>query len=260
MRGWSNFEGMMAGRRIYEKLWRQMILPGMELQMSEVTFGVGVYSVSEAARMIDMPPRNLRRWLSGYDHHGKREDPLWLPQYALDADEPMVIGFRDLVEARIVNSLRNMRIGLPTIRRCIARARELIGDDRPFSTRQFKTDGKSLFLEIWRDVGEPEMIDLRSLQGVFARIVAPSLTGLDFDSDAASRWWLLDGKRTIVADPERSFGQPIVAECGVATERLARAVKAEGSVEAVAKLFELRPRLVRDAIEYEMTHAPRKAA
>lgn len=228
--------------------------------MNDAAFGIGMYTVPEAARMINMPARNLKRWIAGYDHHGKHEDALWRPQYEVDPDEPVIIGFRDLVEARIVNSLRGMSIGLPTIRKCIARARDLIGDDRPFSTRQFKTDGKSIFLEIWREVDEPELIDLKSLQGVFSRIVAPSLTGLEFDGGAASRWWLLQGKRTIVADPERAFGQPIVAENGIPTERLAQAVKAEGSVDAVAKLYEVRPRLIRDALEYEMTHAPRKAA
>lgn len=228
--------------------------------MSEAAFGIGIYTVPEAARMINMPTSNLRRWLTGYRHHGKYEDRLWQPQYETSDDEGLIIGFRDLVEARIVNSLRGMNIGLPTIRKCIGRARDLIGDDRPFSTRLFKTDGKSIFLEIWREVGEPEMIDLRSLQGVFSRVVAPSLTGLEFDDDAASRWWLLDGKRTIVADPERAFGQPIVAEHGISTSCLARAVKAEGSVEAAAKLFELRPRLVRDALEFELTHGARKAA
>lgn len=228
--------------------------------MSDAAFGIGIYTVPEAARMIVMPPRNLRRWITGYEHHGKAEAPLWTPQHQLKNDEPILIGFRDLVEARIVNSLRGMSIGLPTIRRCIARARELVGDERPFSTRQFKTDGKSLFLEILKDVGEPEMVDLKSLQGVFSRVVAPSLVGIDFDEDAATRWWLLEGKRTIVADPERSFGQPIVAEAGIPTSRLLQAVKAEGSVEAAAKLFELRPRLVRDALEYELSHGARKAA
>lgn len=228
--------------------------------MSNPAFGIGIYTVPEAARMIAMPPRNLRRWVAGYRHHGKLESPLWLPQHQVEPDEPIVIGFRDLVEARIINSLRGMKIGLPTIRKCIARARDLLEDERPFSTRQFKTDGRSIFLEIMRDVGEPEMIDLKSLQGVFSRMVAPSLTGLDFDEDGASRWWLLEGKRTIVADPERSFGQPIVAEAGVTTSRLAQAYKAEGSVDAVAKLFELRPRLVRDALEYELLHGLRKAA
>jgi uncharacterized protein (DUF433 family) len=232
----------------------------MVSKMNDAAFGKGIYTVSEAARMIGMPPRNLHRWLAGYEHHGKREDPLWMPQHSTEPDEAIVIGFRDLIEARIVNSLRHMKIGLPTIRKCISRARELVGDERPFSTRQFKTDGRSIFLEIWRDLDEPELIDLKSLQGVFSRVVAPSLTGLEFDADAASRWWLLEGKRTIVADPERSFGQPIVAENGIPTQRLAQVVKAEGSVEAAAKLFDIRPRLIRDALEYEIAHGARKAA
>lgn len=232
----------------------------MVQDMSDTAFGKGIYTVPEAARMINMPARNLRRWLGGYEHHGKQEAPLWRPQHQVEHDEAIVIGFRDLIEARIVNSLREMRIGLPTIRKCIARARDLVGDERPFSTRQFKTDRKSIFLEIWREVGEPELIDLKSLQGVFSRVVAPSLTGLEFDHEAASRWWLLDGKRTIVADPERSFGQPIVAESGIPTRRLAQVVKAEGSVDAAAKLFDIRPRLIRDALEYELTHSMPKAA
>lgn len=248
---------MRADRR---KLRRDPGQACIYARKSDTAFGIGIYTVPEAARMISMPPRNLKRWVAGYEHDGKREAPLWTPQHRVEEDEPVVIGFRDLVEARIVNSLRGMKIGLPTIRKCIARARELVGDERPFSTRQFKTDGKSIFLEILRDVGEPELVDLKSLQGVFSRLVAPSLTGLDFGHDAASRWWLLEGKKTIVADPERAFGQPIVAEGGVTTARLAQAVKAEGSVEAAARLFELRPRLVRDALEYELTHGLRKAA
>jgi hypothetical protein len=37
-------------------------------------------------------------------------------------------------------------------------------------------------------------------------------------------------------------------------------VKAEGSVDAAAKLFDIRPRLIRDALEYELTHSMPKAA
>src|SRR3546814_15065388 len=78
--------------------------------------------------------------------------------------------------------------------------------------------------------------------------------------DGAERWWLLHGKKTIVADPERSFGQPIVAEHGISTAILAQAMKVEGSVEKVARLYELRPRLVRDALVYEVQLGLRKAA
>ncbi len=205
--------------------------------------------------MVGMHPQTLRRWLSGYDHGPRQarrhEDPLWRPQYDRDDAEGLLLGFRDLIEARIVHALRKKHIGLPTIRLCMERAREIIGNDHPFSTRQFKTDGKTIFLEITRDVEEPELVDLRRKQGVFNSVVAPSLADLDFGPDGAERWWLLGRRKTIVADPERAFGAPIVDQHGITTERVAQAVKAEGSIDRVAKLYEIRPQLVRDAVAYQ---------
>lgn len=228
--------------------------------MGQAAYGIGIYTAPEAARMIGMQPGTLRRWLLGYEHHTKYEKPLWEPQYDAKGDAGVLLGFRDLVEARIVNALRAKKIGLPTIRICMQRAREIVGQDRPFSTQQFKTDGKTIFLEITRDLDEPELIDLRRKQGVFNRVVAPSLADLDFGPDGAERWWLLHGKRTIVADPDRAFGQPIVADYGITTARVVQAVKAEGSVAAVAKIYEINPKLIRDAITYEQQLGLRKAA
>ena len=233
--------------------------------MAQTAFGIGVYTAPEAARMVGMSPQTLRRWLRGYDHgrhveERRHEKPLWQPQYTPDDDEGVLLGFRDLVEARIVNALRGKRIGLPTIRICLDRARDIVGQDHPFSTSQFKTDGKTIFLEITRGLDEPQLIDLKRSQGVFNRVVAPSLADLDFGPGGAERWWLLHGKKTIVADPERAFGQPIIAETGITTARVAQAVEAEGSVAKVAQLYEIKPRLIRDALAYESQLGLKKAA
>jgi uncharacterized protein (DUF433 family) len=139
-----------------------------------------------------------------------------------------------------------------------------VEDTHPFSTRRFKTDGKRIFLEITDRLAPHEtdaaLLDLKSRQRVFQTIVEPSFVDLSFDADVASRWWLLPNKRTIVLDPERSFGQPIVAENGVPTARLAQAAEAEGSVDKVAWLFELKPNVVRDALKFERQKVDRLAA
>jgi len=215
----------------------------------EAEFGIGAYSPPEAGRLLGIPPSTLRHWLFGYsyDHHGPRtvQQPLWRPQYGVDREEPL-LGFRDLLEARIVRGLRDAGLGMPTIRQCLAFSRELVDDDHPFSTRRFRTDGKTLFLET-----ETGVLDLKLRQQVFRRVIAPSFVDLDYDADAASRWWLNPGKKTLVIDPERSFGQPIVAQTGVTTARLAQAVIAEGSIERVALLFEISRSTVRDALAFE---------
>ena len=231
--------------------------------MSTAAYGLGAYSLTEAGRLVGVSPTTLRRWIFGYsyDHHGPHTEqrPLWQPQYGVDQEDPL-LGFRDLIEARIVRGLRAMKIGLPTIRECLQRAREIVDDEHPFSTRQFKTDGKRIFLEKMGNIGDGALIDLKFRQHAFKSIVAPSFIDLEFDADAASRWWLLPRKRTIVLDPARSFGQPIVAEGGVPTARLLQSVRAEGSVDRVARLFEIPTSAVRDALTFEHRKAYKLAA
>ena len=229
--------------------------------MTASHYGVGAYTIPEASRLLRMTPTRLRRWLYGYDYEGGEctQPALWNPQYDSDVDGQL-IGFRDLIEARIVEGLRRAGFGLPTIRSCITAAREILGDEHPFSTTAFKTDGRKLFLDITGAVEDAIMYDLKSRQRVFREVVLPSLSGLDFGSDVAARWWLVPGRRTIVADPERSFGQPIVAASGLLTARVVQEVKAEGTPERVAKLYQLPIRSIRDALRFEHDHQLRKAA
>lgn len=204
--------------------------------------------------MIGMGNQTLRRWLIGYNHaaaNGKHTHlALWRLQHE-PQDEEVFLGFRDLIEARIVNALRQSGISLQAIRECLDVARQIINDAHPFSTRHFKTDGKGLFLEIAEKAHDPHLIDLKRRQHVFRTVVAPSLRGLEFGNEAAERWWLLDGKKTVVADPTRSFGQPIIASSGLTTRRIREAVEAEGSIERAAKVYEIRSSEVRDALAYE---------
>jgi uncharacterized protein (DUF433 family) len=229
--------------------------------------GRGVYGAAEAVRLInfrrqpDAPgrssrsisPQTIRRWLRGYDYvvgQGlkKHSEPLWVPDYTND-DDTIEMSFRDLIELRFVKAFRDIGLSLPTIRQCFERAVAAVKDERPFSTRRFRTDGKTIFLEITHDVREGELIDLKRRQGVFHRVVAPSLHGLEFDADNVARWFPLG--RAIVIDPARAFGRPIVAEGGVPAEVLTETVEVEGSPERVAKLYEVPLAAVREAIAFQ---------
>jgi uncharacterized protein (DUF433 family) len=178
------------------------------------------------------------------------QPPLWEPQYGVDQEDPL-LGFRDLIEARMVGRLRQIGIGMPTIRACLRTAADIAQDPHPFSSASFRTDGKRLFLERVSDSGERDIIDLKLRQHAFAKVIERSFLDLEFDDQKATRWFLLPNKQTIVADPQRSFGQPITNEGGVPTNRLAQAVSAEGSVTKVAKLFEIASHVVRDALSFE---------
>jgi uncharacterized protein (DUF433 family) len=140
-------------------------------------------------------------------------------------------------------------LSLNAIRECFDRAVEEVQDPRPFSTQKFRTDGKTIFLEITSGLKDPQLLDLRRRQGVFRSIVEPTLRDLEFDANALARWYPLGKERPIVIDPRFSFGRPTSA--GVPTQVLAAALKAEGSIEKVAKAYEMPTANVRDALAFE---------
>jgi uncharacterized protein (DUF433 family) len=228
--------------------------------------GRGVYAAKDALRLINFrrhlePPTRsisrqaIARWLRGYDdsRNGvtRHSDPLWRPDYANDA-ETVELSFRDLIELRFVKGFLDVGLSLPTIRECFMLAVELVKDERPFSTQKFRTDGRTIFLEITHDVCEGELLDLKRRQGVFHRVVASSLHDLEFDADIVARWFPLGmSHKTVVIDPARAFGRPIAVVGGVPTEILSEAVEIEGSPEKVAKLYEVPLAAVRDSIAFQ---------
>jgi len=58
-------------------------------------------------------------------------------------------------------------------------------------------------------------------------------------------------KQSIVVDPARSFGRPIVQKVDVPTDVLAKAVRVEESLSLVAKWYDIPIEAVRAAVEFE---------
>jgi uncharacterized protein (DUF433 family)/DNA-binding transcriptional MerR regulator len=223
----------------------------------------GAYSASEGLRLLNFhrgssPARHVSRhtvarWLRGYDFGPDGEghsEPLWRPDYSND-DDVIEFSFRDLIELRFVKAFRDIGLALPTIRECYKRAADEVHDDRPFSTQKFRTDGKTIFLEITEGIQEAKLVDLRRRQNVFRTIVEPSLKDLEFDASTVARWYPLGvTRKSVMVDPTRAFGRPIAAS-GVPTEVLNQAVTVEGSIAKVVRLYDVTATEVKDAVAFE---------
>lgn len=235
----------------------------------DIPIGIGYYTVPEAARLLRVPGKNIRRWLAGYrfntqDGEPREMPPLWTPQLPA-FDRHIELGFRDLIELRFVSAFLETGLSVLVIRRCLEHARSLVGDERPFSTRRFRTDGKTIFFEFVDQVIDKadgdlasipaderqRLVDLKNRQYVFSDVIAQTFKDLDIDDDAVSRWRPFRGKDSIVIDPKRAFGQPIANDAGVPTRALADSVRAEGSERRVSSLFNVTRNVVRDAVIFE---------
>ncbi|OWQ86194.1 hypothetical protein CDN99_20355 [Roseateles aquatilis] len=182
--------------------------------------------------------------------------PLWTLQYADDEElgDAYVLGFKDLLELRMVARLVAEGVSLQAVRATIKVAREQLGD-YPLQSKRFLSDGKRIFMEAVGGTGQrPRLLDVRGRQFVFDDIVRPSLfEDVEFDRHGhAVRWFPVPQKRLIVLDPARRCGQPILLSCNVATDTLFFSYLAEkGATDFVAGIWHVTPREVMAAVEFE---------
>lgn len=220
--------------------------------------GTGIYSLHQASRLVGVEPRSVRRWLQGYVRQNKgdkiRSEPPWNTQLKDEGLPDEVIGFRDLLELRMVAAFVKHGVDLKVIRATVDEAGRNFGASYPLTNQKFLTDGKRIFLHaIEKATGESRMIDVLRKQFVFSDIIKPSLSaGIEYGHDGASRWFPQGARRTIVLDPGMQFGSPVLAEVSIPTDTIYPSFSAEGKDRAmVARVYNITPRMVTAAVEFE---------
>lgn len=218
--------------------------------------GVGIYSIRDASRISGGSAPRIRRWARGYRYkiggEIRRSPAVW------DADLPPIDGvhslsFLDLLEVRFIDAFLGAGLGWKKLRTAADAAKALLDTTHPFSTRSFKTDGRTIFADIVGEKGNGILLDLVRSQYAFNQVVSPSLyKGIEFaPNDTPLRWWPMGKRSQVVIDPSRAFGQPITSREGVPTAVLAQAVSAEGSIDRVARWFDVNPSAIRSAMKFE---------
>ena len=221
---------------------------------SSPILGSGIYTIPEASRLTRVSPARIRRWLKGYNFKTKKErhhsKPVWTGQLE-PLEGKIAVGFRDLMEIRFVKAFIEAGVSWRTMRLAHEAAKLKLNSDHPFCMYTFATDGREILLGQAQSTGDLCLIDITNDQHEFEKIVTPFLKELDF-KQGYTRWWPLGKQRAVVLDPVRNLGQPTVAMAGIPTRVLARSVKANGgSVELVARWYEVTADEVRDALEFE---------
>lgn len=222
--------------------------------------GIGLYTPAEAGRLLRIAPAKIARWLRGHEANGKRYEPLWQPQVDL-GEEGIFLGFRDLQEVRVASTFIEQGLSPQRVRQAIELARDLVGDARPLSTARFRSDGRTVFLQVVEEDSQTKLIDLFRKQFAFRDILERSLTNLDYnEAGIPAVWWPLGRAKSVKIDPTRSFGQPIEAETSVPVDALAAAVEAEGTPEAAARVWDVPVRAVKRALAFQRELDTRQAA
>lgn len=225
--------------------------------------GIGIYPRPDAARLLDMSPARLRRWVSGYtywlkkatdDPPARRARPPVIQTDIPVIDHAVALSFLELMELRVVKALVDARLSLQHIRQAGRTAAESFGTTHPFATRRIYTDGRSIFSAITEQPHAPDVVRWKTGeidQIVSGRVFEQFLSEIEFDETTGltNLWWPLGKEVPVVLNPRVCFGAPTIQ--GRALRTSAVAMMGRLSVDEAADAYEITPDQVEAAVGFE---------
>lgn len=192
----------------------------------DTRFDVALYTVAEAARIVDVPPTTLGTWARDYVRRpAGRSDVIGAPIISYiepgRTQEP-TIPFVGLAEALVLAAVRRAGVSMQRIRPALAQLEAEIGVAHALASRKLFTDGAELLFEYGERafaVGAEDAQGLtvvRNGQRVFVEVVRSYLERIEYGPDGYPELIRVPGYgiAEVVADPDRSFGAPIFERGG----------------------------------------------
>ena len=223
--------------------------------------GIGLYSVSEAARLLRVNTNRARRWVDGYTYRARGVERTSAPVIQRDLpreDRTDVLTFLDLMELYFVDIFSRQGVRMRVIRDAAKVAAELFNTQHPFAVATFQTDGHRIFAtpsdrdeEVRAIIGTARMIELAPAQWVFEEFARPFCEDIEYGPKEALKYWPLGKTKRVVLDPRRAFGKPIDAETGVSTFVLYQASKSGEALPDIADWYDVPEEAVLQAVQYE---------
>jgi len=216
---------------------------------NNLQIGQGIYTIKEMAHILRQPYHTVRHWVNTY-WDGKLGEA-YGASYSWRTDGSQAVSFHTLVEFYLLMLLGEA--GVPPRRVLLAHQELRQWQDTPFPfasrtvLNSLRTDGKQIYFEL--PGGDIIALDgSRQLNMDFVRIFFQKL---DFDQqELASSFWPLGKDKTVVIDPERKFGHPLVADHNIYPETLFQHHLAGDPIPYIAHVYQLSEQQVADALEF----------
>ncbi len=205
-------------------------------------FEVPAYSGPQAAHYVGVPYPTLRNWIG--------------PRGLISTPQPNILSFSNLAEAHVLKAMRRAhRLPLQGIRKALKHLADLRQTKHPLLEESFATDGVSLCI-----FEEGQVLNLsKRLQTEIKEFVALYLQRIERDGDGVATKLFpfivcdrAEEPRHVSISPIVSFGRPVLAGTGISTALIAGRFAARDSITDLAMEYEVEPRVLEDAIRWEM--------
>jgi uncharacterized protein (DUF433 family) len=223
----------------------------MEAFENKPQLGGGIYTIPDIAQILRLPTNKVSRWVRTYwdEKLGKDFDK----RYSWNIEQTKAVSFHTLVELYIFHQLHLAGLKPKKVLKAHQMLSERYNTLSPFANAEvlnsLKTDGGRIYLE----QDHQTIVTLDDSNQLNFDFIKLFFKLVEFDDDAlARRFWPLGKSKSIVCDPERQFGHPVISETNIYPEAIFSLYKAGEPVKFISYLYELSEHQVQDAIDYCM--------
>lgn len=210
--------------------------------------GLGIYTPAEISQILRLPYYKVNRWIDKY-----WDGELGLEfekRYSWKSDNSKAVSFHTLVEFYVMVQFSEAGVKTRSVLEAHKELSKTYGTPFPFALKEvldsIRTDGKKIYFS-----REGNTITLDGSRQLNLDFIQVFFKKLEFDSDSlASRFWPLGKENSILIDPERKFGHPVVNDKNIYPETIFNHYKSGDPIEYISLVYNLTEKEVKDAINY----------
>lgn len=217
--------------------------------------GEGVYTLPDAAHILNLPQPKVRRWVNGYwqilsadrQHHRMLDLRMW------GSSRDRAFNFYTLVEVYCVMAFREMGVSFLKIRQARDELSARFDTPYPFASHELLCDGRRIMVAL-KDTGFRSVLTLGAGgETAFRKIIEPFCQKLDFSkkTQLAERFWPMGRDSSVVVDPRHGFGRPTLDGTNISTQVICDLIRSGEDDETVCALYELTEKQLHDARQFE---------
>jgi len=218
------------------------------------------YGMAQVDWVLRLHPGTARRWIDGYERHGKAYPPI----VRLKQTGDDIVTWGEFTETRLLSEFRDAGIPIQRMRPAVEGLRETFDLRHPlaYALPYLEERGRELVLKVQKEVGlekQLQLVVIRNGQLALTTQTDQFVRSVDFgDQGVVQRMHPLPDLKLVWLDPLRQFGEPVVRS--VPTAVIAEQARAGDSPARIAHLYDLSDDEVWQAIRYELLRSEAKQA
>lgn len=211
-----------------------------------------LYGFSEVDDLLDLAGGTARRWIDGYERHGRPYPPVIRAKTT--GSESVTWG--EFVETGLLAQYRDVGVPMQRLRPVVQALRKELGVPYPLAHARPLVLARELVIRVQEDVGLEDELQIayapRTGQYLLTPRAAAFVDRIEWADDVAGAIRAAPDS-PVTFDPLRSFGSPTVD--GIRTDIIAELARSGESQERIATVYDLTPKLVRAAVDFEAKRA-----